>query len=298
MKIIRIIGRNIRDAFKSVFRNFALSLASISSITITLMVVAIAIVLSFNINHSAEIMAKNIEIVAFIKPDTSQEDINRIESEITKLDNMENYRFKSKKEIAEEYMSTSEVLKSIMSVWTEEENPLQNTFIIKVVDNKFISDTASRIGEIEGISNVNYGKGMVEQLLVFFEFIKDISISSVIALILVTAFLITNTIKITIFSRKREIEIMRLVGASNINIKIPFILEGFFLGVLGSIIPIIAISYGYNKLVNVDMSMIMPVIKLVDPNPFIYQVALLLLALGIIVGMFGSWRAVRKHLKI
>ena len=89
---------------------------------------------------------------------------------------------------------------------------------------------AKQIKKFEHISTVKYGEGMVEQLVSIFEVVKKISIGMVIALIIVTAFLIANTIKITIFSRKREIEIMRLVGASNINIKIPFVFEGLILG--------------------------------------------------------------------
>lgn len=298
MKILRIIGRNIRDAFKSVFRNFALSLASIWSITITLIVVAIAIILTVNVNYSAEIMAKNIEIVVFLNKDIKQEDIDIVEEKINKLDNVETYIFKSKKEIADEYMANSEVFKAIMSGWTEEENPLQHTFIVKVTDNDTISTTADEISKLEGVTAVNYGKGMVEQLLTFFDMVKNASIGAVVALILVTAFLISNTIKITIFSRKREIEIMRLVGASNMNIKVPFVLEGLFLGALGAIIPIIVTTYGYLKLYEYDLSVIMPVIKLIKPTPFIYLLSLLLLGIGMGVGMFGSFRAVRKHLKI
>lgn len=298
MKLFRIIGRSIRDAFKSVFRNFALSLASIWSITITLIVVAIALVLSFNLNYSADIMAKNIEIVAFLDKDITQEELSNVEEEINKLDNVETYKFKSKTEIAEEYMRENDVFKAIMSTWTEEENPLQDTFIIKVTEKDKISSTADLISNVEKVTAVNYGKGMVEQLLSFLDVIKNTSIIALVALILVTAFLISNTIKITIFSRKKEIEIMRLVGASNTSIKIPFILEGLFIGILGSIIPIAAITYGYVELHKVDTTAIMPLIKLVSPTPFIYVVSLILLVIGAVVGMVGSWSAVRKHLKI
>ena len=140
---------------------------------------------------------------------------------------------------------------------------------------------------------------MVEQLISIFEVVRKICMGTVIALVLVTAFLISNTIKITIFSRRREIEIMRLVGASNINIKIPFIFEGLFLGIMGSILPIIATVYGYNLLYdNFDGQLFSPFIKLVEPEPFVLFVSLALLVIGILVGMFGSWRAVKKHLKI
>ena len=147
---------------------------------------------------------------------------------------------------------------------------------------------------------VKYGEGMVEQLVTVFDMVRKISIVIVAALVVVTAFLITNTIKITIFSRKREIEIMRLVGASNISIKIPFIIEGLFIGIIGSVIPIIITIFGYTtlydffdgKLFNSSLA------TLVEPMPFIYNVSGVLLLIGIIVGMIGSYQAVRKYLKI
>ena len=140
---------------------------------------------------------------------------------------------------------------------------------------------------------------MVEQLVTVFDVVRKICLGMVVALIIVTAFLISNTIKITIASRQREIGIMRLIGASNLNIRIPFIIEGLLLGALGSIIPIIATIYGYSTLYsNFNGQLFSPFIKLIPPTPFIYTTSLILLGIGIIVGMFGSWRAVRKHLKI
>ena len=140
---------------------------------------------------------------------------------------------------------------------------------------------------------------MVEQLVTVFDTIRKGTVGIVIALIIVTAFLIANTIKITIMSRKREIEIMRLVGASNINIKLPFIFEGLFLGIFGSIIPIIITIYGYSALYNhFDGKIFSDFIKLIAPTPFVYFISILLVAIGIIVGMFGSSRAVKKYLKI
>ena len=140
---------------------------------------------------------------------------------------------------------------------------------------------------------------MVENIVGVFDMISKGTIAIVIALILVTAFLISNTIKLTIFSRKNEIEIMRLVGASNTTIKLPFIFEGFILGAIGSVIPIIATIYGYNILYDkLDGHIFSNIITLVHPFNFVFYVALILLVVGCIVGMFGSYRAVRKHLKI
>ena len=140
---------------------------------------------------------------------------------------------------------------------------------------------------------------MVKKLVKAFDVVRKGCIYIVIALILVTAFLISNTIKITIFSRKREIEIMRLVGASNINIKIPFILEGLLLGLLGSIVPVVITIIGYNAVYDhFDGVMFSQFIKLVKPEPFVFYVSLILIGIGMIVGMIGSYRAVKKYLKI
>ena len=301
MKAFRILGRNIRDSFKSVFRNFSLSLASISCITITLVVVAISIVLSLNVNNFTKIIEDDVTIVAFLDVDITEEEIDDVYDNIISLDNVEidNVEFIDKMEISKEMMESSEVFNNIMSEWDREESPIQDTYQIKVTDITLINKTANEIKEIENVSIVKYGEGMVEQLVTIFDTVRTATAVAVIALILVTAFLITNTIKITIMSRKREIEIMRLVGASNINIKLPFIFEGLILGSLGSIVPILLTTYGYTVLYNkFDGQLFTQFIKLIKPTPFIYYISLVLLAIGMIVGMFGSSKAVRKYLKI
>lgn len=299
MKALRILSRNIRDSFKSVFRNFSLSLASISCITITLIVVSIAIILTYNVNNFATLIEKDVTIVTFLNVDIDNEGRKAVSTAINKLDNIESVTFESKVDIAKEMMDSSETFKNIMQDWSEEDSPIQDTYLVKVKDIEQIGKTADSIKKIEGVSLVKYGEGMVEQLISIFEIVRNISIGVVVALIVVTAFLITNTIKITIFSRRREIDIMRLVGASNLNIKIPFIFEGLFLGILGSIIPIIVTVYGYVALYNnFNGQLFSPFIKLVEPEPFVFLTSLILLAIGIIVGMYGSYRAVRKYLKI
>ena len=299
MKVFRIISRNIRDAFKSVFRNFSLSLASISCITITLIVVSIAIILSYNVNNFTKEIEKDVTIVAFLDVDITDERILELGDEINVLNNVDTFTFESKMDIAEEMMESSETYKNIMQDWTEEESPLQDTYLVKVSDIEKIEEVAKQIESLDGVSVVKYGEGMVEQLVSVFDVVKNATIITVVALIVVTAFLIANTIKITIFSRRREIEIMRLVGASNINIKIPFIFEGLFLGIMGSIIPIFVTTYGYVELYkHFNGQLFSPIIKLITPEPFIYSVSLVLLVIGIVVGMFGSWRAVKKYLKI
>ena len=191
------------------------------------------------------------------------------------------------------------MFESIIDSWDENENPLADTFSIKVKDINRIKETAQNIKNINKVSLVRYGEGIVEQLLSVLKVVEKFLIAVVVALVLVTIFLVSNTIKITIFSRRKEIEIMRLVGASNFNIKLPFIVEGLFLGFLGSLLPIIVTIYGYSALHQyVSLENISPFLQLVTPSPFIYIVSLILLLIGTIVGMFGSSNSVRKYLKI
>lgn len=301
MKAFRILKRSIRDSIKSVFRNFSLSLASISCITITLIVVAISIVLSYNVNNFTDIIEKNVTMVVFLDTDIDQDKINSIQDNIKNIDYVDTktVRFIDKMSIADDMMKASDVLKSVMEDYTREDSPLQDTFQLKVTDIDNIDKVAKQIKKIDGVDLVKYGEEMVKKLIKAFDAVRRGCIYIVIALVLVTAFLIANTIKITIFSRKKEIEIMRLVGASNINIKIPFRLEGLFLGMLGSIIPIIITIIGYKQLYNhFNGVMFSQFIKLVKPEPFVYYISLILLGIGMIVGMIGSSRAVRKYLKI
>ena len=299
MKLFRMLRRSIRDAFKSVFRNFSLSLASISCITITLIIVAISIMVTFNVQEFTSEMEKDLTIVVFLDQDITEEEINDIRNSLENMTNVESITYQNKDAIKEDMSKESDVFEEVMSTWSEEDNPLKDTFQVKVKDVEKISNTAKKIERLDNVSTVKYGEGMVDNLISAFEAAKNISYGMVIALVLVTVFLIINTIKLTIFSRKREISIMRLVGASNFTIKTPFIIEGMILGLLGSIIPILIVCFGYIALYNHSNGYLYSrMISLIEPEPFIYMVSGIVVVIGIIVGMIGSASAVRKYLKI
>lgn len=306
MKIFRIIGNSIRDSFNSIFRNLAFSFASIFCIMITLFMVSISSLLAENIESLTTKVKEDVTIVAFLDVDITEERIAEIEELLHELDNIQTGSdaivFNSKMEIREDWMESSEAYERVMEDWdSREENPLQDAYHIKVVDINQIDKTANEISEIEGVDIVRYGEDMVKKLVDAFEIIKNGSLIIVAALIVVAAFLIANTIRITIFSRKKEIDIMRLVGASNINIKIPFFFEGLFLGILGSIVPIIVTIYAYTAVYDkLDGGKLFGTewLTLVNPSPVVYQVSLMLLIIGAIVGIIGSLGAVKKHLKI
>ena len=301
MKIFRMLGRSIRDAFKSVIRNFSLSLASISCITITLIIVAIAIMASFNVQYFTKEIEKDLTIVIFLNNDATEEDVTSVEQRLRKIPNVDkkSITFESKQEVKEDMQKESEVFDTVLDEWNDSESPLKDTFQVKVKNVENISATAKKIEKIDQVNTVRYGEGMVDKMITAFSSIEKVTYGIVIALVVVTVFLIINTIKLTISARRREIGIMRLVGASNFTIKTPFIIEGMILGLLGSIVPIIFTTYGYLAFYNhFDGYLFTQLIQLIKPEPFIYSTAGIVVIIGILVGMVGSAGAVRKYLKI
>lgn len=301
MKFFRIFGRSIRDAFKSVARNFSLSLASITCVIITLIIVGVALVIAYNVEDATTKLKKDLSIVVFISNDADNFDITSLETQIKGIENVDpDYvKYQSKAEIKKDMMDSNDTFENIMSNWDDEENPLQNIYIVKVKDADRISETANSIKNLSKVTLVKYGEGMVEQLLMAFNGIEKFAFVAVIALVVVTVFLIINTIKLTIFSRKREISIMRLVGASNLSIKLPFVFEGMLIGVIGAILPIILVVYGYFWVYDIlGGKLLTNIITLLPPSTIVFKISLFILIIGAIVGMFGSSSAVRKYLKV
>lgn len=297
MKAFRIIGRSIRDAFKSVFRNFSLSLASILCATITLMVVSISLLIAGNVNSATKELESELSIVVYLHKTATKEDANYLESVISKLDDVNDVVFISKNERKIEMSEYNSSLSTMLESY--EDNPLLDAFIVTVKDVSSLNEITESIRKMDKVDSANYGEDTVDVIVSAFDIVEKVTIIVVIALVFVTAFLITNTIKLTIYSRRNEIEIMRLVGASNTAIKLPFVFEGFIIGIMGSLIPVIITIYGYiiayEKL---NGQVVVDLIQLINPYNFVFYVSVAIIGLGSIIGMFGSLRAVRKYLKI
>lgn len=297
MRACRIFFRSIRDAFKSVVRNFSLSFASIMCTTITLILVAVAMVAAANVNNATKLIEDELTVVVYLNGDVTSEQIENIKTELNSYKNVLETTYKSKDEWKLEMSEYDDSFKTVLDYL--DENPLNDSFVVKVKDVKKLSETSEFIKGIDGVETVKYGEGMVENVISVFDVIQKVVLVVVIALVLVTGFLISNTIKLTIFSRRGEIEIMRLVGASNITIKLPFLFEGFIIGVVGSIIPICITIYGYVILYSrMHGKLFSNMIMLIKPYPFVFNISLILLGIGALVGMYGSIKAVRKYLKV
>ncbi len=308
MKLIRIFGRNVRSALKSISRNFSLSVASIVCTTITLLIVSIATILSVNINNFTKDLEETLTILVFVDKNATDENINLVKSKILEIKNVKSdeLQYKTKEQIKEETINdmcqegnNNSSLCVVMNSWTTENNPLESEFIISVKNIEQLEQTAETLKKIEHITNVQYSKDVIDKMLPVFDVVKKVSIVIIGGLVLVTIFLICNTIRLTIFARRTEIEIMRLVGNSNFVIKLPFVIEGLFLGIIGSIIPVVATIWGYiiafDKL---DKHLFTNFIEMLNPMPFTIYLSLMLVGVGALVGMIGSYMTVRRYLKI
>lgn len=302
MRIFRIIGRSIANAGKSIIRNFSLSMASITCTIITLVLVAFGFLISYNVNNITKDIEKEMTISVFIDKSATNEELTALTDKLKKIDNVKNVVFKSKEEVKEEIKKENDDFSKLIGAFGDDENPFQDSYVIEVEDIKDINETATTIKNLDKVEKVKYGEDSVNYMIKVFDVVRKGTIILVIGLILVTTFLINNTIKITIFSRKNEIDIMRLVGTSNAVIKLPFLIEGFLIGLFGSIIPILITIFGYtfayNELTISSPSNFMSLIKLSAPGTIIYRISLYLALIGTVVGMLASVKAVRKYLTI
>ena len=299
MKLFRIFLYNIRDAFKSVGRNLSLSSASISCISITLIVVALALLTSFNVNKISKEVKSDVTMVVFLKLGANEEDVKEFETKLKAMDNVnQEWVSKTPKDRKEMLLEDPDLGKTIAELVDNEEEIFHQSYEIKVKDINKIDNTAKELENMEIVHSVNYGETTIHQLVNTFDWIEKIAYIIVAVLVIVTVFLIVNTIKLTIFSRRREISIMRVVGASNWRIKSPFIIEGFIIGLLGSIIPVLITVFGYNAFYNNFSGGRISIVVLTKPTPLVIYVSIIITIIGVIVGMLGSGQAVRKFLKI
>ncbi len=301
MKLFRMIKNGIRDAFKSVVRNFSLSIASISCISITLIVVALALLVAFNVENFSNKVGNNVTIVTYLKLGVSEDDIKEFEESLANNENIqEGWLKQTPEDRKKQLMEENDFLSSVGNLIDNESEILHYRYDLNIKNIKKIDDTKKELLKNKIVDYADYGDETITKMINLFDFAGKLSIVVAVVLMIVTLFLIVNTIKLTIFSRKREISIMRVVGASNMTIKNPFIIEGFIIGLLGSIIPVITVIVGYNEFYKrLDNGHLMTFwFEFIEPDPFVFLVSLIIIATGVLVGMFGSSRAVRKYLKV
>lgn len=292
------IKRHFKEGMKNVIRNGWMSVASIGAVTVTLILVGTFIMLMLNINQMAVKVEEDVQIKALIEVTADEDDIRDLGDEIEAISGVESVEFSSKDD---EFKNLIEDMGEQGKAWElyEQDNPLNHAYIVKASEPQETESIAKQIERFDYVYKVNYGQDVVPKLFKFNNYVRTIGAILITALVLTAIFLISNTIKLTIMARSEEIGIMKLVGATNAFIRWPFFVEGFLLGVLGSIIPITVLSIAYTYIYNslIDQTAF-PFVQLLPLNPFLWQLSLVIILIGAVIGMWGSGMSVRKFLKV
>lgn len=296
---IRTLGRHVREGVKNLGRNGWMSFASISAVTITLFILGVFLVLAMNVNYFAQSVEKQVEIRVFMDLLATKENITQVEDNIKKLPQVESVSFIPKDEGLKQFKESLGE-KAYLFEGLEESNPLPDAFAVKTKQPQDTATVAAQIKNFQYVKSLTYGEGTVDKLFSLTEAVRNVGIVFIIGLGFTAMFLIANTIKLTIVARRREIEIMKLVGATNWFIRWPFFVEGLLMGVAGALIPTIMLTVGYYYLLDAIQSSFeaSQLFKLLPLFPLVYQVALALLAIGAFIGIWGSLVSVRRFLRV
>lgn len=303
---ISTVGRHIREGSRSVFRNGWMSFASASAISISLFILGVFLMLGMNVNKWTKDVENQVEINVFLEGDVTVEQIERIKTEIGSIPEVSNWTFISKDE-ALTYLRErlGEDGQLLLEGFEGVDNPLPASFKVEVHRPIEVTVAADKIAaldngyQIKRIWKIEYGKGTVEMLFKITNVIRNVGLVLVLGLAATAMFLISNTIKLTIVARRREIGIMKLVGATNGFIRWPFFIEGVLLGVIGSAIPVVILLIGYAELVEASrLNLGVMLIQMLPVREIGPQVAMLLIGIGLLIGVWGSTLSVRKFLKV
>ncbi|AKU26353.1 permease-like cell division protein FtsX [Anoxybacillus geothermalis] len=290
--------RHVRESMKSLGRNGWMTFASASAVTVTLLLVGVFFVVMFNINHFAQKVENDVEIRVHIELTADNQQKNALRRQIEAIPNVKEVRYSSKDEELKRLIKSMGEEGSSFRLF-EQDNPLSDVYVVKAARPQDTVKIAKQIETLPFVHKVNYGQGTVEKLFDALKVARNVGLVLILGLLFTAMFLISNTIKITIFARRREIEIMRLVGATNGFIRWPFFLEGLWLGMLGALFPIAALSIVYYNVYQVyEQWVSLPFFELLPFSPFMWQLSGLLLVIGAGIGVWGSVMSVRKFLKV
>ncbi len=292
--------RPIKEGFFGVGRHAAMSLSSASAVTITLFIIGVFLVFTANVQSFTVNIEQSMEISVLIDYDhEQQEQIDAIGLTISEMDGVKAVNFSDKDQEFQYYIDSfeDEAEQAIFEPFRED-NPMHHAYYVEVNDGDDLETIANQISKIEGVYEVNYGGESSVTLVNVINSVRNGGAILAAALSLLAVFLIQNTIKVTILARADEIAIMRNVGARNGFIRSPFLVEGVIIGILGAIIPILCMVFGYIYLYDALGGIVISnMFTLIPPHPFVLYLALILLGVGSVVGLIGSLLSVNKYLR-
>lgn len=289
----------VKQSFVSMWKNRMMSVASIGSVTAALMILGIVLILILNINNVASVTKSQFdEVIVYLEEGLEQEQIDAIGQTINQIDGV----------LSSIFQSDEQALVIMKEDWGEEghllegfeENPLPDSYIIQLQDIKYADDVVNRIKGLRGIEEIRYLKDVLNQLMTITHFVRLGGLVLIGALTLIAIFIISNTIKLTVVARSREINIMKYVGATDSFIRGPFVIEGMLLGLIGAGVSIASVYYGYKYLfdiINQELYVLFTV-YLIPFNQILDDVVIMFIAIGVGIGVIGSALSIRKFLRV
>ena len=276
--------------------------ASIGSVSAVLIILGFVLILVLNVNNMALVAKETFDQIAvYIVEGTEEEQIKDMGKAFREIDGVMGVAYQTKdyalERVKEDWGEDAVYLQDLRN------NPFPNTYIVQLSDVSKSDEVIAKLETFEGVDRVRYYQDAVNTLIKLSDFVRKFGAGIIIVLLLISVFIISNTIKITVLSRQREIELMQYIGATNGYVRGPFILEGIMLGVLGSVMAILLIMLGYNYIIDYLAGRYVALISgmsgyLVGVEMVIDDLIIIFMTIGIGIGMLGSLVSLKKFLSI
>jgi cell division transport system permease protein len=293
----KILKNTFKQGFQSIFRNRTMSLASVGSVASVLIILGMILLLILNINTlTLSAQEKFDEIYVYLEDDIGDQRIEEIGNDIKGLEGVLSVVYQSKEyalnKMKEDWGEDGDLLDGFVN------NPLPNTYVIQLEEVSYSEEVIISIESMYGIEEIKYYKEAVDMLISTSSYVQIIGTILIIVLLLISIFIIQNTIKITVASRRTEIRLMQYIGASNGYVRGPFIFEGLILGLLGSIIATIVVLNGYDYLVGYGNEKLAPLLsfQFIPTTTISMDILIIFVTIGIGIGILGSIVSLKKFL--
>lgn len=295
---IKNLPKHFKESLVNLWRNGAMSFSSVFAVTITLLLIGVISVLALNVQDISANIEEGVRIYVKLERSIDENAEKEVGNQIKQIKGVGKVTYSSKDEELNKLIDKQgEDGKALFESYRED-NPLGSAYEVEAKDPTKLASLAKKIKDIPNVNSVNYGGDSTQSMVNTLNTIQKAGSVFIVGLVIVALFMISNTIKITITARSTEISIMRMVGASNWYIRIPFMLEGMLIGLFGAIIPILVLVYGYGALYNyTGGSLMSSMLVLKAPMPFIRDFSFVLAGLGAGVGLVGSFVSIRRFLK-
>lgn len=295
---IKNLPKHFKTSLVNLWRNGVMTFSSIFAVTITLLLIGVISVLALNVQDISANIEEGVRIYVKLERSIDENAENEVGKQIKQLKGVVSATYFSKdEELSKLIDKQGEDGKELFESYRDD-NPLGAAYEVEAKDPTKLASLAKKIKDIPNVNSVNYGGDSTQSMVSTLNTIQTGGTVFIVGLAIVALFMISNTIKITITARSTEISIMRMVGASNWYIRIPFMLEGMLIGLFGAIIPILVLVYGYGALYNyTGGSLMSSMLVLKAPMPFIRDFSFVLAGLGAGVGLIGSFVSIRRFLK-